>query len=68
MPIALQTQRPEQTDYTVRMSPATGTTQVTGSPFVLSELVPGLYLADTADTDVFADGRYRLEFIKGGPA
>jgi hypothetical protein len=66
MPIALQTQLPSQTDYAVRMSPATGTTQVAASPFALTELVPGLYLADTADTDVFADGRYRLEFIKGG--
>ena len=68
MPIALQTQVPSQTDYAVRMFPYSSSTQVTGSPFSLSEAAgaPGLYLADTADTDIHGDGRYRLEFIKGG--
>jgi hypothetical protein len=41
-------------------------TQVAGSPFALAELLPGLYRANPAQTDVFSDGLYRLEFIKGG--
>jgi hypothetical protein len=42
------------------------TTQVAGSPFAAPEFLPGLYRANPAQTDVFADGLYRLEFIKGG--
>jgi hypothetical protein len=42
------------------------TTQVAGSPFAAPEFLPGLYRANPAQTDVFADGLYRLEFVKGG--
>jgi hypothetical protein len=66
MPIALQTAITGQTDYAVRMTLENSTTQVAGSPFALAELLPGLYRANPAQTDVFADGLYRIEFIKGG--
>jgi hypothetical protein len=48
------------------MSPENSTTQVAGSPFAAPEFLPGLYRANPAQTDVFGDGLYRLEFIKGG--
>jgi hypothetical protein len=66
MPISLQTQVIGQTDYAVRMFPETSSTQVTGSPFACAEIAPGLYRVNPAQTDVFSDGRYRLEFIKAG--
>ena len=66
MPIALQTALTGQTDYAVRMTFENSTTQVAGSPFAAPEFLPGLYRANPAQTDVFADGLYRLEFIKGG--
>jgi hypothetical protein len=66
MPIALQTAITGQTDYAVRMTLENSTTQVAGSPFAAPEFLPGLYRANPAQTDVFADGLYRLEFIKGG--
>jgi hypothetical protein len=66
MPIALQTQFTGQTDYAVRMTFENSTTQVEGSPFAAQEFLPGLYRANPAQTDVFGDGLYRIEFIKGG--
>ena len=66
MPIALQTAITGQSDYAVRMTLENSTTQVAGSPFAAPEFLPGLYRANPAQTDVFADGLYRIEFIKGG--
>jgi hypothetical protein len=66
MPIALQTSLTGQTDYAVRVFLENSTTQVAGSPFAAPEFLPGLYRANPAVTDVFGDGLYRLEFIKGG--
>jgi len=66
MPIALQTHITSQTDYAVRMFPEISNTQVSGSPFACAEIAPGLYRANPVQTDVFADGIYRLEFVKGG--